>query len=359
MPPVKSLKLCAGDTVEVLSKQEILATLGQDGALDEMPFMPEMLNYCGKRFTVFKRADKTCDTIEKTGGRRIYNAVHLDDVRCDGSAHGGCEASCLIFWKEAWLKRAGGPARADSAANDARAAGCTEADLVRAACPSTVSAGDGVEPVYRCQVTQLLEATKPLAWWDVRQYVRDLASGNVTFGHMLKSFAFAGFRMLLNIGIGYRTLLALYNRFQSWRGKPYYPYLKGTQSKTPTGVLDLKPGELVRVKSYEDILATLNARNRNQGLYFDGEMVRYCGGTYRVEKRVNRILNEKTGQMMHFSNPCIILRDVYCRSELSDRRLFCPRAIYPYWREIWLERVNPPTSEANRAEATGGGRFSG
>lgn len=351
MPSAKSLKLRADDTVEVLSKEEILATLDQNGALDGLPFMPEMLKYCGRRLTVFKRADKTCDTIEKTGGRRMHGAVHLDGVRCDGSAHGGCEASCLIFWKETWLKRVGDAAGTDSVASNTSAAVCTEAGLARAACPHTVSVGDDVEPVYRCQVTQLLEATEPLAWWDVRQYVRDLASGNVTFGRMLKSFAFAGFHTLLNTGIGYRALLALYNGFQSWRGKPRYPYLKGSQSKTPTGVLDLKPGELVRVKSYEDILATLNARNRNQGLYFDGEMVRYCGGTYRVEKRVNRILNEKTGRMMHFSNPCIILRDVYCRSELSDRRLFCPRAIYPYWREIWLERANPALTNRDRTES--------
>lgn len=359
MPRTKPLKLFSLDTVEVRSKEEILATLDRDGALDGLPFMPEMLQYCGQRFAVFKRADKTCDTIDKTGGRRMHDAVHLDGVRCDGSAHGGCEAACLIFWKEVWLKRVGEPAETDSAANNTRATGCTEADLARAACPSTVSVGDRIEPVYRCQITQLLAATQPLAWWDIRQYARDLACGNVTLGRMLKSFVFAGYRQLLNIGIGYRPLLALYNGFQSLRGKPRYPYLKGTLSKTPTGVLDLKPGEFVRVKPYEDILATLNTRNRNQGLYFDGEMVRYCGGTYRVEKRVNRILNEKTGQMMHFSNPCIILRDVYCRSELSDRRLFCPRAIYPYWREIWLERVNPAASDANRAKATRSGRLSG
>jgi len=30
-------------------------------------------------------------------------AVHLDDLRCDGSAHGDCQASCLLFWHTAWL----------------------------------------------------------------------------------------------------------------------------------------------------------------------------------------------------------------------------------------------------------------
>jgi hypothetical protein len=37
-----------------------------------------------------------------------------------------------------------------------------------------------------------------------------------------------------------------------------------------------------------------------------------------------------------------VLEQVWCSGELSKYRLFCPRAIYPYWREIWLERVAPP-----------------
>src|SRR5215470_14683966 len=38
----------------------------------------------------------------------MTNSVHLEGVRCDGSGHDGCQASCLIFWKESWLKRAAG-----------------------------------------------------------------------------------------------------------------------------------------------------------------------------------------------------------------------------------------------------------
>jgi len=333
------------DLIEVRSKEEIFATLDHAGTLDGLPFMPEMLNFCGQRLTVFKRANKTCDTIEKTGARRMHNTVHLENIRCDGSAHGGCEAACLIFWKEAWLKPIGADTGIRNTGETTRASGCGVDDIVRAACPRTESDGDQAEPVYRCQVTQILAATEPLAWWDIRQYVRDLRCGNVTLGRMLKSFTFAGFRMLINRGFGYRALMGLYRWVQTLRGKETrYPYEFGTLSKTPTGVLNLQPGEYVRIKSFDEILATLNARNRNQGLYFDGEMVQFCGGVYRVQSRVKQILNEKTGRMMHFSNPCIILQDVYCRGELSEDRLFCPRAIYPYWREIWLERVDVPAN---------------
>src|SRR5208282_5334612 len=101
----KSSKLRAGDWVEVRSKEEILRTLDQDGRLDGMPFMPEMFEFCGKKFQVYKRAHKTCDP--DFNSRRIENAVHLE-TRCSGSAHGGCQAGCLIYWKEAWLNSANG-----------------------------------------------------------------------------------------------------------------------------------------------------------------------------------------------------------------------------------------------------------
>ena len=33
-----------------------------------------------------------------------------------------------------------------------------------------------------------------------------------------------------------------------------------------------------------------------------------------------------------------------CEAKYSERRLFCPRGIYPFWREIWLKRVGPANS---------------
>ncbi len=97
-------RLHAGDLVEVRSKEEILRTLDANGRLDELPFMPEMLEYCGKTLRVGKRAHKTCDPAVGIGGRKMPNTVHLENIRCNGAAHDGCEAGCLIFWKDAWLE---------------------------------------------------------------------------------------------------------------------------------------------------------------------------------------------------------------------------------------------------------------
>ena len=42
----------AGDRVELRSPAEILATLDERGCLDGLPFMPEMLGFFGRPFTV-------------------------------------------------------------------------------------------------------------------------------------------------------------------------------------------------------------------------------------------------------------------------------------------------------------------
>jgi hypothetical protein len=331
-----SLRLRPGEWVEVRSQAEILSTLDRDASHDGLPFMPEMLRYCGSRFQVYKRADKTCDTVTNTGARRLYDTVHLKGLRCDGSAHGGCEAGCLMFWRERWLKRVNGASPDNGAASsdavEART-GVTVADLERA----TVI--DASRDLYSCQIIQLKRFTKPLPWWDVRQYWRDYATKSVDLKTMISSFWFAAYRTLTEIGIAYRLLVRCYDWVQSLRGAPPFPLRTGTCEKTPTQLLDLKPGELVRVKSYAEILATLDKNNKNRGLWFDAEMVQYCGKTYRVAKRVRRILDEKTGPMLVFSNPGIVLEDVVCRATKTKLRLFCPRSILTYWREIWLERV--------------------
>src|SRR5262249_11303467 len=120
----------------------------------------------------------------------------------------------------------------------------------------------------------------------------------------------------------------------------------GRGQRTPSVTLNLQPGELVRVKSYGDILSTINEEGNNRGMSFDAEMVPFCGKTYRVLDRISRIINEKTGVMQQMKNECIILEDRVCLACYGEHRRFCPRGIFPYWREIWLERVHPTRTSA-------------
>jgi hypothetical protein len=128
-----------------------------------------------------------------------------------------------------------------------------------------------------------------------------------------------------------------------WRGRPCaYPYVRGLAGdKTPTEVLNLEPGELVEVRSRKEIMHTLNRSQKNRGLFFDVEMVPYCGKRFRVHSRVEQIINEKTGVMMRMPGACIVLGGTTCSGCYSRDRMFCPRSVHAFWHEIWLKRVAP------------------
>jgi hypothetical protein len=122
-----------------------------------------------------------------------------------------------------------------------------------------------------------------------------------------------------------------------------YPRQAGTipaGQPTPKHTLNLQPGELVRVKPHKEILATLDTDYKNHGLAFDADMVPYCGGIYRVRTRLSKFIDEKTGKLSTTKNAGIILEGVWCQARYAYCRMFCPRSIYPWWREIWLERVS-------------------
>jgi len=339
------MKLRSGDWVEVRCKEEILGTLDGRGRLDGLPFMPQMFRYCGQRARVYKRAHKTCEWVYTLMSRRVPRAVHLD-FRCDGEAYGGCQTLCLIYWKEDWLEPAKASRKAStgkirSEIRRAETAVCTEADVWAGTLEGDPD-GKG-EPRYICQGTQVPDFSTPLHRLDFRQYLEDYTSGNFGLGRVLLGL----YNALANRRRIGRPLRWFYDVVQRIRSGTLYPNKKGTVpagQRTPTCELNLQPGEMVRVKSYEEILSTLNARGENRGLHFDAEMTPYCGGTYRVKKRLNKYIDEKTGKLMTMKNEVIVLEDVICQSRFSTCRILCPRSIYSWWREIWLERI-PEISE--------------
>jgi hypothetical protein len=323
--------LRAGDTVEVLSEAEILRTLDAEGKLDGLPFMPEMLAYCGGRYRVRARAHKACDTIDWQQFRRMEGAVHLEDLRCDGSAHGGCQAGCLLFWREAWLRRVDGEEEAESGPpSDPDALGSSKETLLGATQVGTNEAG---QTLFSCQATELTKASKGLLpWWEPSQYAQDVTSGNSTVYRVVRAL-----------------LVGLFNRFQQAnsrflprfcliKGCKRYPFIEGKAGgeTAPSPPLDLRPGEIVEIKSREEIFATLDENDTTQGLRFDGEMLKYCGQRARVLRRIEKIIDEKSGRMLRIRRDTVILDGVVCR---GDYHRSCPRAIYPYWREAWLKRV--------------------
>jgi len=315
----------SGDRVRVRSREDILATLDEHGRVDGLPFMPEMLRFAGREMVVHKSAHKACDTINKRGTtRRLDGTLHLAGARCDGSAHGGCQAGCLLFWREEWLEDADGtPLRASRVRPSAAAA--TEQVLA-----ADTRAGEDAEgrPLYRCSATELVRASDRLSAWDLRQYVEDVRTGNTGVRQVVKSMAIT----LLN---KYQALSRRLPERLRIAGGRFYPFYAGTGPGPKQPPLDLRPGELVVVRSRDEIMATLGPDNRNRGLWFDGEMLPYCGRRGRVLARIERIIDETSGRMLRLRD-CIVLDGMTCEGRYNR---FCPRSDHIYWREAWLRRV--------------------
>jgi hypothetical protein len=338
-----------GDVVTVRSLGEILATLDADAKSDGMPFMPEMAQFCGMTFPVSRRAEKTC--VEGFGIRSLQNSVFLDGLRCDGSAHGGCQRGCRFFWKEAWLRTVGsgqlavgnGQLEGDSGQlavgrgqleiGSERDSLCVGRDLEAASQQSRRPYPPDLPPLpirdvsqvpttkgdrFYCQSTELAQATSDFLSGKWRCYLHDLRVDEITLGR----FAYILWRALTN------------RVWRLMRGRAYYE-LTGEQKSTLAAELNLQPGEWVEVKSAAEIQATLDAKGRNRGLEFDPEMLLHCGHRYQVAAPLRNIIAEETGKMIQLSNT-VLLEGLTCQGICA---LNCPRANYFYWREIWLKRV--------------------
>jgi hypothetical protein len=281
-----------------------------------------MLAYAGRTMTVYRRLEKICDYLgEESRSRRMTDAVLLRETRCDGSGHGGCQAECRIFWKEAWLERAYGPD--------------PEPDDVSVIAPERllpiVQAGtrrDHPElgEVYRCQATEANRATTPLPEKAISQYVREVRVGNIGVPELARVGASAvATKILRKAGL-----------------RPYLPIEVAGDKRVDGEKLGLQPGEWVRVRSAEEIGRTLNSHASHRGLLFTHEMAQYCGQTFRVRSRVDKLVNESTGQLLTMKQECIALEDVICKGHYTSGAWFCAREHLPLWREDWLERAEAP-----------------
>jgi hypothetical protein len=302
-------RLSPGEWVEVRSLPEILATLDAQGRLEGLPFMPEMTAYCGQRYPVHRRVDKIWEYVHRTGMRRVRRAVLLKTLRCNGQSHGGCQAACQLIWKEAWLKPAG--------ARDVHAPGTSPAHDPGARTPA--AAQDAQR--YFCQMTEIRAASTQLGPRNVAHYWRDLSGGNFRLVPLLVELS-----------------IRLFNSTQWRMGRPRWPVFQPAGvDTTPHQDLGLQPGQIVRVKSKHAIEQTLNRNFSNRGLGIGPDQLYYCGGSYRVVARINRIVHEGTGEMLLLKTPSILLEEV---TEIGGAVLN-PQNQYYFWREIWLEPQSP------------------
>jgi len=313
-----------GDVVEVLSLAEIRATLDERGRLDGLPFMPEMERLCGTRATVFRCVDKIYDYGRSRKMRSVDNCVSLVGSRCDGAAHGGCQARCLTLWNTRWLKHPGRNSRGATPASQPAA--------TRSSFPRTLAPEGSIETGIRyvCQFTELNALSRPIPSVSLMSVLKPLVAGNITARALIVAMATRWF-----------------NRLQAWRGGNGYPVMPMRASDPPQipPPASLSKGDTVVVKPLQEIAKTLDRNNKNRGLWFDADMIRHCGQRYEVLDRIARIIDNVSGRMLEMKHPCIILQGVDCSGEFQR---FGAQNEYVFWREIWLERV---ASAPNPADA--------
>jgi hypothetical protein len=107
-------------------------------------------------------------------------------------------------------------------------------------------------------------------------------------------------------------------------------------SNINTDDLNPQPGELVEVKTVKEIFATLDKKQKLKGLTFFPEMGKFCGGRFRVYKRLDKIILESTGELRKIRMPTVLLEGVFCDGRYHKG---CDRSCFCFWREAWLRRV--------------------
>ncbi|MFX0134315.1 MAG: hypothetical protein ACFFDN_11790 [Candidatus Hodarchaeota archaeon] len=113
-------------------------------------------------------------------------------------------------------------------------------------------------------------------------------------------------------------------------------FSKNSKPKSKHAKIQLKAGDLVRIRSREEIQKTLNRWNQLKGCAFMEEMWHYCGTTQRVRKPVRVFLDERN-YLVRRSNHIFILENVICEGTIDFGP--CDRSCFFFWREEWLEKI--------------------
>ena len=117
--------------------------------------------------------------------------------------------------------------------------------------------------------------------------------------------------------------------------------LRNTESFPKTAITignteELKKGDLVRVRSKEEIHSTLNHLGQLKGCTFMQGMTSYCGTLQRVLKPMNRFVDERDLRVKRCSG-LVLLDGVMCQGTTEFGQ--CDRSCLFFWRREWLEKI--------------------
>ena len=123
--------------------------------------------------------------------------------------------------------------------------------------------------------------------------------------------------------------------------------LTGNKKVPAPGITDMTPikfipGDIVLIRSKDQIQLTLNSWNELKGCSFLPEMWVYCGTVQKVLKPVTRFVDERDSRVKK-ARGVYILEGLNCQGfELYGR---CDRNCFYFWREEWLTRLEESGEE--------------
>jgi hypothetical protein len=134
-----------------------------------------------------------------------------------------------------------------------------------------------------------------------------------------------------------RRLKVASNDLINWVRNTTGRELQPASHTTWASPVSLTVGDWIRVRSHEEISATLNNWRQFKGCTFMPEMEQYCSTTQRVFKPLVRFVDERDLRVKK-SSGIVLLEGVICQGTAGFGR--CDRSCLLFWREEWLEKIN-------------------
>ena len=255
--------------------------------------------------------------------RRAPHAQHRPPRRtCAATAprHGGCQAACLLFWKEAWLERVESederrrPARARRRAGPAAARPCSPA--------TTVAARSNGAAVYRCQATEIPSASSPLRLRELDQYagdVRNWGLGKIVRGLVIEVF---------NLWQRFSRRQLPRRPADRRRASVPVPQRHAAGEEGQDAVGEARPAPRRPRPGQEQGGDRGHPRSRANTTAASASTPRWSAtavGRPASAAASTASSTSTRGEMIEINSDCIILEGVVCT---SDYHRFCPRGIY-------------------------------
>ena len=106
----------------------------------------------------------------------------------------------------------------------------------------------------------------------------------------------------------------------------------------PSAEGPFRPGDVVEVRSYDEVQATLDEKGFYDKLEFMEGMKNYCGRRLVVKKRVRSIFDERAWRMLTVRKSRYILDGAICDGSGQYDKEGCDRCCFYFWADRWLRR---------------------